>query len=162
MKAIKLLFILVAAVGLASCSTTKRTATTIAIETSVVQYPTVADLEIGERKVMKKVTWSSLFSMTSYGTRKGNTIAELVAESGADVLVEPQFIHKSNMLGHHELTVIGFPAKYKNFRKATEADLKAIQAGCRDLAPVSSREHKHKTDKAKRSFGALLGGVIPR
>lgn len=114
-----------------SCSTTViKTATTADVNNSISSYPEVVDLEVHD-KVTQTMTWT--FKPFHIGepkkaTAKGNLIAETLKEVKADVLLEPQFIFQKTSYGERVLTVIGFPATYKNFRKATPADIEAIKA----------------------------------
>lgn len=119
-----------------SCTTVQKTAQTATIEARVVQYPTVADLEVSPQKISASTSWVSLFSLTSYSTRKTNLTAEMLKSAEADVLVEPQYIH-TRTLFNHDLEISGYPAKLKNFRKATEEDLKALRCGSREVVKVS-------------------------
>ena len=117
-----------ALVLMTSCSVVKNTSSVKEIEAVVETYPTVVDLEVSQEKVSKTVSWGiPLFKMpVSLEIRRSNIVAELVKENDADVLVEAQYIYKKNILGSGSLTVIGYPAKFKDFRKATEKDLDAI------------------------------------
>jgi len=126
------LFTLLAACALvlSSCTTVKQTATTAAVETSIHQYPTVADLDI-KNKVEARTTWG--FRPFHIGepkleVAKGNLIAETLKANNADVLLEPQVIFTRTSYGERVLTISGYPAAFKNFRKATEADLEALKA----------------------------------
>lgn len=113
---------------LCSCSTVKKTAQTAEVNTAIIQYPTVTDLEVLEPATMS-TSWSwNPFVRTSLKTRKSNLVANLLKEQGADVLLEERYIVESDGLGGGRLTVTGYPAKFKGFRKATPADLEAIKA----------------------------------
>ena len=101
-----------------SCTTIKKTATTAEVDNTVVTYPTVADLEVTPCHIAEP----------KLSTAKGNLIAELLEEQKADVLLEAQFTFQRTPYGERVLTVTGFPAVYKNFRKATKSDLDAIKA----------------------------------
>lgn len=159
MKHFKLLALLVMAFCFCSCTTIEKTTQTVDVNAYIVQYPTVADLEISPKKVSRTTAWSSLFSLTRFDTRKENCIAELLQECDADVLVEEHMVYKKEMFGTNKLTVFGFPAKYKNFRKATDADLEALKLGRRDITVVSDPycgapqcAPKAKKDKKKKKF----------
>lgn len=154
MKYIKIVSLLFVVLVLGSCTTFQKSATTVDIDAYVVQYPTVADLEISPKKVSKSTSWVSLFSTTNKETRKENLTAELLSESDADVLVEPHYIHKKNVFDN-TLTVSGFPAKFKNFRKATDKDLEALKCGNPNICEVSDRvpaKKYKKKDKKHRKF----------
>lgn len=59
----------------------------------------------------------------------------------ADVLLEPQFHFEKTQYGQRSLTVSGYPATYKNFRKATDADLNAIKV-CTDSNEKKQYNHE--------------------
>lgn len=114
-----------------SCSTLKKSTAALGnVQTNIRQYPTVADLNV-HKKVEKTVTWKfALFNIgqPSLDLRKGNLIADIVKENDADILLEPQVTYIKVPFGTRKLTITGFPASFKDFRKATEADLKALEA----------------------------------
>lgn len=159
MNKFQILGIALIALLFGSCTTIQKTASTADINAYVVQYPTIADLEVAPNKVKKEVQWSPIFSTTSLETRKSNLTAELLESVDADVLVEPQYIHHKSCLNINKLTVSGFPAKYKNFRKATKEDLEALKNGCHNMQIVSEpccgKVKAKKEKKAKRFFGLL-------
>lgn len=123
-------FFIMACVVLAmtSCSTIKKTATVAEVATSITQYPVVADGEV-KAKVTETVTWDwNPFKHDKFDLKKGNLVAETLQKYDADVLLEPQFIITKQSYGERSITVSGFPVKYNSFRKATDSDLKAIEA----------------------------------
>jgi hypothetical protein len=114
---------------LSSCSTIKKTATTVAVDSSITIYPEVADLEV-QKKISSSTTWKFVpfkLGNSKLSVIKGNLVAEVLKKYNADVLLEPQFIYHKNSYGERELIVTGYPATYKNFRKATDEDLKALK-----------------------------------
>lgn len=117
--------------SVSSCRTLKKaTSTTQNIEVNVKQYPTVVDLNVAQEKVEKTITWEySLFQFCqpSYNDRRDNLIADIVKENGADVLLEVQSTYKKVPFGQRSLTITGYPATYKNFRKAGKEDLRALE-----------------------------------
>ena len=117
--------------SLSSCKTLKKaTSTTQNIEVNVNQYPTVVDLNVAQDKVEKTITWNySLFKFfqPSYADRRDNLIADIVKENGADVLLEVQSTFQKVPFGQRTLTITGYPATYKNFRKAGKEDLRALE-----------------------------------
>lgn len=129
----KKLFFYIASLALlfcSSCTTITKTSTIAEVKNVVVTYPEVADLDIQE-KVSEAKTWNFFpfhIGEPKLSTVKGNFIHEILKEKGGDVLLEPQFHFEKTSYGARTLTVTGYVAKYKNFRKATEADLKAIEA----------------------------------
>lgn len=146
MKRLSLLPLLVMTLLITSCTTLKKTAATVDVNASITQYPTLADLEI-KGKVEKTVVWNwnPFRRDITLNVRKGNLIAEILKEADADVLLEPQTIYTKQSFGERTLTVIGIPAKYKNFRKATEKDLKVLEA-------VSSFNEKTEYNSLKGLF----------
>lgn len=126
---LKIALIALVAILASSCSSIKNTASTQGVASTVETHPTVTDLEVSTQKVSKTVSWGiPFFNKISLNTRKTNLVAELVNENNADILVEPQYIVEKGFLGSGKLTVIGYPAKFKDFRKATPSDIEAIKA----------------------------------
>lgn len=120
-----------AAISITSCQTVQQTADTVGIDAKVVQVPTVADLDVQPQRVTSTQTWRWRFlnvDQLSLGQRKLNLIYDMVNEAKADVLVEPQVRFTKKFFGERSLTISGYPASYKNFRKPTAEDLKAIRA----------------------------------
>lgn len=120
-----------AAISITSCQMVQQTADTVGIDAKVVQVPTVADLDVQPQRVTSTQTWRWRFlnvDQLSLGQRKLNLIYDMVNEAKADVLVEPQVRFTKNFFGERSLTISGYPASYKNFRKPTAEDLKAIRA----------------------------------
>lgn len=113
-----------------SCTTIKKTATSVDVQTGIYQYPTVADLEIHPKVEVSK-TWNFIpfhWGEPSVSLAQGNLIAEIVKENNADILLEPQVIFTKTSFGERKLIITGYPASFKNFRKATESDLDALKA----------------------------------
>lgn len=143
MKAKNILMICAVAF-LSSCSTIRMTSDSTPVITPVSTYPTVADLNISPTRISKTVTWQwNPFSTMSLTTRKNNVTAELVNESGADILIEPEYVQQTswlNLLGG-SITVSGYPATFENFRKATPEDIEALKA----VIPIKEcNENKNK------------------
>ncbi len=128
MKRILYLSLALTALLFASCTTVRKTASTSDIRTEVMQYPTVADLDVLP-KVEQTITWNFVpfhWGQPSLDVRKTNLQAEVIKAAGADVLLESQFVFTKRSFGERTLTVTGYPAKFKNFRKATPEDLEAL------------------------------------
>jgi len=126
---------------LASCTTVRKTAATADVRAEVLQYPTVADLDVLP-KVEQTVTWNFVpfnWGQPPLGVRKTNLQAEVIKNAGADVLLEPQFIFTKRSFGERTLTVTGYPAKFKDFRKATPEDIEALS---KVLPPAERKVHK--------------------
>lgn len=114
---------------LSSCTSIRKTSTTASIDNQVYQYPTVADLVVKE-KVESTVTWNFVpfhFNEPTFEQAKGNLIAEMIKEHGADILLEPQVIFEKISFGPRTLTVTGYPASFKDFRPASSKDLEALE-----------------------------------
>ncbi|MDO4164426.1 MAG: hypothetical protein Q4D56_08575 [Bacteroides sp.] len=124
-----LLFVLAIAL-LTSCSTMRKsTSTTLEVSSGIYQYPTVADLQVLP-KVEKEVTWNFVpfnWGQPSLDLRKQNMIADIVKENQADVFLEPQISYTKRPFGERTLVITGYPAKFKNFRKANGDDLRALE-----------------------------------
>ena len=122
-----------------SCSVMKKSSSTaINVESGVYQYPTVADLDV-KRKIEKVVTWNFVlfnWGQPSLELRKNNMIADIVKENDADILLEPQMTFTKKSYGKRTLVITGFPASFKDFRRATVEDLKALEM----TIPVSKKD----------------------
>jgi hypothetical protein len=108
----------------------KSTATSAPITPVVIQEPTIAELDIANKKITKTVTWNYMpfgLDRTQLSDRKENLVASVVKENDGDVLVEPQWEYTKTSFGERTLTVTGFVAKYKNFHKATPQDIEALK-----------------------------------
>lgn len=113
-----------------SCTTVTKTASTEEVCNKITSYPEVVDLDI-QTKMEHRMTWTFKpfhIGEPKLSTAKGNLISEALAATKADVLLEPQFSFTKTAYGERVLVVTGFPATYKNFRKATPADIEAIKA----------------------------------
>ena len=145
-----LLMAVVASVLLcSSCNTVKQTASTVNVQNEVCTSPTVADLEVMEKVELKKEWNFRPFHVgePKLSFQKGNLIAESLQKMGADVLLEPQVSFTRTSYGPRVLIITGYPAKYKNFRKATKEDLEALKA-----YPVLN-----KTEKLNSTSAGLIG-----
>lgn len=141
-----------------SCSTLRKSSSTaLPIESSVRQYPTVVDLEVKGEKISKQVEWNFVpfnLGQPSLANRKQNLLADAVKEQEADILLEPQMTYTKVSFGKRTLTVTGYPATFKNFRKATSEDLEALKA-VRPL--VHQGIYRVSSDPwYKRIFGGLF------
>lgn len=126
-----------AAVGLSSCSLFQRTATThtartIEIETDIQQMPTVADLVVDTVYVREDTTWTNIsfkYTMPKAEMRKV-LLGEMMEKANADVIVQPRE-KVTNGIYHpfkqtYTMEVWGYPARYRNFRTATEEDIRIL------------------------------------
>ncbi|MCQ2317134.1 MAG: hypothetical protein MJZ85_10745 [Bacteroidales bacterium] len=141
MKKLRFLLLLAAvAMVFSSCNTTIKTAVSTNIETSVEQYPLVSDLVVGQ-KISKTTTWMwQLFDFIPFEDRRENLVADMLKEYNADVLVDMESQFEKTFLGRRSLTVTGYVATFKNFRNATEEDLRILEGN-------NNLEHKAKIHK---------------
>lgn len=137
---------------LTSCSVTKSSYSGSRIKTSIEQYPTVADIEVGE-KIEKTETWIyNPFIINNPGveTITNNIISDMVKDSNADALIEPETVYVKKLFGRRSITVSGYPAKFKNIRKATEKDLEVLRcdtkAHSKNVYPVNFND-KYKKNR---------------
>lgn len=141
MKKIKYLLMGLAGLLMCSCTSVKHTATVAPVEAKVVNF-TVADMDVSSKKVSKTYSWNyNPFKKENISTIKTNTTAALLDENGADVLLEPQYIvEQRGFLRGGSVTVIGFPAKYKNFHKMTQEEAEVVKAaGCTNQKTTTKR-----------------------
>lgn len=138
------------AILLSSCGTIKKIeGKAVGIDCNVTQYPTVADLNVKEKKVSGSIEWQDKWfgKRIPVQVRKGNLIAEVSAQAGADVLVEPQFIFEQGSRGlrSRKLSVSGYPATFKNFRPATPADIELLKLtdSYRNIKLIEKYEARH-------------------
>lgn len=89
-----------------------------------------ADIRIFNQKVSKSSTWTLNFlSPLDLEQRKQNLIRSLCKETGADLIIDPQFTYTRRILGGGKLTVTGYPAIYENFKSLTETEVDSIVMG---------------------------------
>lgn len=126
-------YILFLSLLLASCGTLKKyDSKAVSIDCSVVQCPTMAELNVQENSISGSVEWKDKWFRRSIplSIHKGNLIAELMQQAKADVLVEPRFTFEQDQAGRNsrKLTVTGYPATFRNFRPATPADVELLKS----------------------------------
>lgn len=116
-----------ALLALSSCTTVQHTASTEQIETRIINM-TVANVEVSKEKAQHTFNWQwSPFNAFSLNGVKQSAAADLLMEKKADVLVEPQYIvNRRGLFRGGSITVIGYPAKYTDFRPMTETDAKLL------------------------------------
>ena len=110
---------------LSSCSVFQRSSRSIYANPEVSATITAADLVVSPVKVFGDTEGMSQ-SSSLRGTKKeceSYAIAVALEKVGADVLVEPRFTYKYTNGKLKKVTVSGYPATYKDFRKANRADL---------------------------------------
>lgn len=116
----KLMILAVAALAVASCTTTTKTARTESVPYSMYNA-TVADLDVAPKRITYTLKPSKEIAKGGLGNCKTAAIMEaLTANGNADLMLEPQFVisHKKLLFRSKvtAVTVTGRPATYKNFR----------------------------------------------
>lgn len=121
------LFLLVVSLGMTSCSSVYKTASTRNVNAPLVAA-VISDLEVSNQKIT--------YTYPTNEVRKGglknciNTaIREALLQNGkGDILIETQeaVVQRYGFFGKKikSVTVTGYPAKYKNFRSADEQTIK--------------------------------------
>lgn len=106
----------IAALCLASCTTTKKTARTEVMPCSMYNA-SVADLDVSPERVVYTMIPSKALNRAGEANCKRAAVQECLSKNGnADLLVEPMFVVSVNGKKVTSVTVSGRPAKYKNFR----------------------------------------------
>lgn len=155
-KAILMIFAL--GLFMSSCSVTRKTYTVQNIAPTVQQYPTVADLQVGD-KMEKTAEWRFSpfdYKMDNRKIRTENLIADMIKESGVDVLIKPEVVYTKESFGRRSVTVSGYPAKFSNIRRASTADLDTLKADTLEekrmyiLGEDNETEHLQVTNLEKR------------
>lgn len=133
--------IIATALLLSSCSSVRHTAATAPVDVTVATF-TVADMDVQPTKITATTNWNyNPFKRVNVETVKNNTTAKMLQETGADVLVEPQYIiERRGFLRGGSVTVFGFPAKYSNFHKMTPEEAKIIS----DLEKLQPKKEKKR------------------
>lgn len=135
MKHIRIiLFCALAIAGMSSCGVSRGTVTTartLEIEIHIAQMPTVADLVVDSVLQSSDTAWTNTFkNLTSKNEMRRVMVGNILEKSEADVLIEPREIYTktihSPFKSDHKLRVVGYPARYRNFRTATEDDLRIL------------------------------------
>lgn len=126
-KTINLAIVLLSIVLLQSCTSISKYSSgkTIDIAATVNQKPTLADLEVKENKV----TGTASYKTKEKGIEaiKQEAVSNALKSVNADILVEPKFdtvITNSTTT----ITVMGYPAFYKNFRAVKTEDLPVLES----------------------------------
>ncbi len=122
----KFLLFVAVAFAMASCSTTKQTATYRNVDVAnPFTTPVVADLEVSSTKIRYEYEPSKVVARAGKDNVLNMAISRALYQNGnADVLVSLETMVKYNSSGKVTSVIItGYPAKYKNFRTATAAEM---------------------------------------
>lgn len=106
-----------AAMMATSCTSIHKTATVEDVNNNVASY-TVADLNVSPTKIVFNYKPNASERRGGGKNAVNCAVAEaLKANGNADVLVGAQYVIKKRKGNVKEVTVTGYPATYKNFRK---------------------------------------------
>lgn len=115
-----LLFVAVVALSLSSCTTVKKTAKTMDVETSL-NAASTADLVVSDNKISYEIRPKKKIRSGGLTNVKNFAVSEALRLNGnADVLVAPEFEVETRRLllrtKIKRVVVTGYPATYKNFK----------------------------------------------
>lgn len=123
-----------------SCSVPKATSysyseyKTISPSQSVYTAPLMADLVVSKdrityaERINKDITTMTDAEVDALATREKETVmANALKANNADVLVAPMINITTDVNKNLVIVIMGYPASYKNFRNATEADKWVIE-----------------------------------
>ncbi|MCW5900024.1 MAG: hypothetical protein KIT10_12215 [Flavobacteriales bacterium] len=119
----------------------------------VIHHPVIVDLDVQGTKISASATGLA----SNIAGLRNDAISNAVKMAGADVLVEPVFETKPQG-GRIVVTVTGFPATYKNFRPAQQADVPLLEAGVMRQAKVS--EVAPQQVRKKGGGGAVVAIIV--
>ena len=139
----KILLFVVAMFVMSSCSTVYKTASTRDVSAPIVSAA-YADLEVSNSKISYTLRPSPKISRGGVQNCINVAINEALKENGGDVLIETQnAIVSTRLFGLGKVksvTVTGYPATYKNFRKVDQATLEsALENGAFESSKSNSK-----------------------
>ena len=136
-QTIHLAIAVVSAALLQSCTSVSKfsSAKTLDVTAVVNQKPTLADLDIKD----KKVTGTASYKITQKGIDaiKQEAVANALKSVNADILVEPKFDTEVNN-STITITVTGYPGFYKNFRPIKTEDLPVLESILFNVIPTAT------------------------
>lgn len=107
---------------------------------------TLAELDIAKTKVLVSVTGMGLAGAAKDGLEKEAVSRALEQAKDADVLVGASFFYENNLTtGEMTVTVVGYPAHYKNFNPYTPAPAHAAPPA----PPAAPAKVPHKSAPAE-------------
>lgn len=137
MKHIRIICFVALLASMSSCSvfrqtSTNRTARSLEIEADIQQMPTVADLIVDTTYVRHDTTWTNIpfKSHSSKAAMREVLLGIMLEDNNADVIIQPRE-HVRTDVYHpfkqtYRMEIYGYPARYRNFRTATEEDLRIL------------------------------------
>lgn len=119
----------VVVLAMTSCSTVYKTASKRDVSAPLAAA-VISDLEVSNQKITYTLVPSKKVRKGGLKNCINTAISEALAKNGGgDVLIETQeaIVQRFGFMGKKikSVTVTGYPAKYKNFRSADEATVKA-------------------------------------
>lgn len=147
----RIIILFCATLFLMSCSSVSKYSSgkTIDITPTIVQKPTVADMQVNDQKVTG--SHSGKIKTTPFESIKNEAVANALKTTNADVLVEPRF--ETTVDGSLTTVVVsGFPATFKNFRPMKNEDIPLMKIGT--VKQVNA--FTPPTVKAKKSNGGKI------
>lgn len=111
-----------------SCTTVRKTATTMDVDTNASSRST-ADLVVSPERQMYDYRPPKSVRRGGLTNAKNTAVAELLRQTGGDVLVHPQFetAVRTGLFGQKKIkrvVVTGYPATYRNFQSKNDNDKK--------------------------------------
>lgn len=148
----KLFFLFGVTALICSCSAPKATSysyseyKTISPSQSVYTAPLMADLVVSKdrityaERINKDITTMTDAEVDALATREKETVmANALKANNADVLVAPMINITTDVNKNLVIVIMGYPASYKNFRNATEADKWVIENAKAESAPTEKK-----------------------
>lgn len=153
----KLIYLILPLFMLTSCGSLKQADSKVLdIESKVIQYPTIVNLDVQKESISGCVEWRK----PKFGrdmpleVRIGNLIAEMARKAKADILVEPRLTLEQGASGwrSQKITITGYPASYKDFRPATPEDIKILEALSKEDGYINNvkQAKTYRAQKIKR------------
>ena len=160
----RLIVVFCATLSLISCTSVAKFSSgkTIEITPTIVQKPTVADIQVNEKKVTG--TYTGEIKTIPLEAIKNEAVASALKTVMADVLVEPHF--ETTINGRLTTVMVsGFPATFTNFRTMKNEDIPLMQLGAvkqvNTFVPPTVKTKKSKYGKtALITLGALVATAL--
>lgn len=135
MKKIQLLgLVVVSGLLLSSCALNRTVSSVTVISPNVAGIetePMIADLQIEPNRVTGEFDWDGKKrDMVNIAELEDNAVYNALFKKQADVLVAPQYRVVTEFRGGHKfihVQVVGYPAKYENFRQAPKQNIMDVK-----------------------------------
>lgn len=125
------------------------------VQGAVLHQPVTANLDVSSTRVSGTAT--VIRSQEALG--RNQAMRNALSAARADVLVAPTYTIESsgNAL---KVTVTGYPATYKDFRNATQADLQLLSAAGAEKNPAATSDVSAASESRKTGGLLVLGGTL--